>query len=115
MELMCPVILPSLKRTGSSAVAVNLSPTRESLLDNVSSMRIFKLVPTGTMGPTGVVVVRVVVRRAARRNRGRVRLCASTSIGNDNITNRVNSDINRLELTDFICGPPQRMHVRLSE
>ena len=107
---MCPVILPSLKRTGSSAVAVNLSPTRESLLERPSSMRIFRLVPTGTIGPSGVVPVRaVVVRRTVRRSLGRVRLCAATSIGSDSITKRVNSDINRLELTDFICEPPQRI------
>jgi hypothetical protein len=79
-------------------------------------MRIFKLVPTGTIGPSGVVPVRVVVvRRTVLRNLGRVRLCAATSIGSDNITKRVNSDINRLELTDFICEPPQRISVRLTE
>jgi len=32
------------------AVAENLSPTRDSLLDNVSFSRTFKLVPTGTTG-----------------------------------------------------------------
>jgi hypothetical protein len=105
---MWPVTFASLKRTGSSTVAVNLSPTRESLLDNVSSTRIFRLVPIGTNGPTGAcVVVVVVLRTAARLNRGLVRLCASASKGNTSMVSTTAIETNRFETLDFICEPPR--------
>src|SRR6516164_979307 len=50
IDRIWPCTMASLKRTGSIAVAVNLSPTRDCLVDNVSFKRIFKLVPTGTSG-----------------------------------------------------------------
>src|SRR2546421_10003749 len=65
-------MVASLKRTGSIATAVNRSPARDSLLDRVSFKRIFKFVPTGTIG--GVTVV----RGGGRRRRGLV-VCALTS------------------------------------
>src|SRR5437867_12267132 len=83
IERMCPRTVASLKRTGSIAVAVNLSPARDSLLDKVSLIRIFRLVPTGTR--TGATVV--VERGAARRRRGLVR-CALTNIGKASRTTR---------------------------
>src|SRR5688500_11357665 len=55
IELMRPRTVASSKRLGSITVAVNRSPTRESLLDSVSLMRTFRFVPTGT-SRVGVVV-----------------------------------------------------------
>src|SRR5262249_26254224 len=52
---MWPCTVASLNRTGSIAVAVNLSPARDSLLDSVSFNLIFKLVPMGTSGGAAVV------------------------------------------------------------
>ena len=53
---MWPKTLASSKRSGSTTVAVKRSPTREFLLDNVSLMRIFRSVPTGTNGTTRFVL-----------------------------------------------------------
>src|SRR5215475_6427174 len=47
---MCPCTVASLKRTGSIAVAVNLSPARDCLLEIVSFNLIFRFVPIGTIG-----------------------------------------------------------------
>jgi hypothetical protein len=75
-------------------VAVNLSPARESLLDNVSLMRTFKSVPTGTKGTTRRVVV------VERRRRGLVCAEAINGIASkiDNVRKR------NLEQTDFMVN-----------
>src|SRR5688572_4709463 len=54
---MRPKTVASSKRSGSSTVAVKRSPTRDSLLERVSLMRILRSVPTGTRGTTRLVVV----------------------------------------------------------
>ena len=46
---------------------MNLSPTRDSLLDRVSFRRTFRFVPTGTLTVVGVGAGFGVVRRTARR------------------------------------------------
>jgi hypothetical protein len=78
-------------------VAVNLSPTRESLLDNVSSTRIFKLVPIGTSGATTVAVL-----RGARLSLGLVRLWALTSRGIVSMAITAMKDTSLFEEVDFI-------------
>src|SRR5437867_5095068 len=91
IERMCPRTVASLKRTGSIAVAVNLSPTRDSLLDSVSFKRTFKFVPTGTR--TGATT-----RGAGRRRRGLV-VCAPAITGS---AIRIRIVIERCLMLDFI-------------
>src|SRR6185369_1239327 len=74
-----PWTVASLKRTGSMAVAVNLSPARDSLLDSVSFKRTFRFVPTGT-SPAGA-------RGAVLRSLGLV-VCALAMMGSVIRTNR---------------------------
>src|SRR6266496_1610354 len=78
IERIWPRAVASLKRTGSRTVAVNLSPARDSLLESVSLIRTFRLVPTGTN-------LGVATRGAARRRRG-FRVCPLTRIGNVSTT-----------------------------
>ena len=81
-----------MNRTGSKTVAVNRSPTRESLLDKVSFKRTFRFVPVGTRRA-------VVVRGAARRKRG-LRVWAVAKVGKAIRTERTSRAI--LALVTFI-------------
>src|SRR5258705_6565927 len=68
----------SSKRLGLITVAVNRSPTRAFLLDNVSLILTFRSVPIGTKGVTAGLVVRFLT--VDRRSLGLV-VCAVTNIG----------------------------------
>src|SRR6266700_2351308 len=104
MELIWPLNVASSKRVGERTVAVKRSPTRDSLLDNVFSRRIFRFVPTGTIA-SGGLTVRLVDRLSVGLPGGLV--CASAITGIINNAVKVSSvNPNLGTKFAFIVFPP---------